>query len=45
MLVRVTAIIGEDLKADRSYRGELTIPGLTATPVPIVVRRRPDAAG
>lgn len=42
MIVRVMATIDETLEPAVSYRGELTIPELVGTKVPIVVRRRPN---
>jgi hypothetical protein len=41
ILVRVTAAIDRALKAAVSYRGELNIPELAGTRIPVVVRRRP----
>jgi len=43
LLVQVSTTIGEDLEPDVGYRGELTVPGLTGTSVPIVLRRRGKA--
>jgi hypothetical protein len=40
ILVRVTAIVDRALKAGLSYRGELNIPELVGTRIPVVVRRR-----
>lgn len=44
VLVRVTAAVDERLDAGASYRGEITIPGLSGDRVPIVVRRAARAA-
>lgn len=44
VLVRVTAAVDERLDAGASYRGEVTIPGLSGDRVPIVVRRSAAAA-
>jgi hypothetical protein len=44
MLVRVIATMGDDLEPGTGYRGELTVPGLSGSPIPIVVRRRAPAA-
>jgi hypothetical protein len=45
MLVRAAATIGEELEPGVSHRGEISVPGLTGTRVPLVVRRRDSAAG
>jgi hypothetical protein len=44
ILVRVATRIEADLEPDISYRGELTVPGIVGTKVPIVLRRRAGAA-
>jgi len=46
LLVRVTATIDETLEPDVRYQGEVTIPELSGTCIPIVLRRRavPDKA-
>jgi hypothetical protein len=43
LLVQVSTTIGDELERDVGYRGELTVPGLTGTSVPIVIRRRGKA--
>lgn len=43
LLVQVSTTIGNDLERDVGYRGELTVPGLTGTSVPVVIRRRGKA--
>lgn len=40
MLVRVTTAIDEALAPDVSYRGELSVPGVAAKGIPLVLRRR-----
>jgi hypothetical protein len=45
VLVRAAATIGEDLEPGLSHRGEISVPGLTGTRIPLVVRRRDSAAG
>jgi len=40
LLVRVMAVIDETLEPEVRYQGEVTIPGLTSTAIPIVLRRR-----
>jgi len=40
LLVRVMALIDDTLEPEVRYQGELTIPGLTSTAIPIVLRRR-----
>ncbi len=42
LLVRVMAAIDEALEPEVRYRGELTIPELTGTQIPIILRRRPS---
>ena len=44
VLVRAAATIGEELEPGVSHRGEISVPGLTGTRVPLVVRRRDSAA-
>jgi hypothetical protein len=44
-LVRVTAVIGTELEPEVGYRSEFTIPGVTGTRIPVVLRRRPDPSG
>jgi hypothetical protein len=39
MLVRVTAMIDGSYEPDVGYRGELTVPGIAGTRVPLVLRR------
>jgi hypothetical protein len=41
MLVRVTAQVQDELEPEVSYRGELAVPGVIGTTIPIVLRRRP----
>lgn len=41
ILVRVTAAIDEQLESGVTYRGEVTVPGLSGSRVPLVVRCRP----
>lgn len=41
ILVRVGARITDALEVGRTYRGALTVPGLTSAGIPFVVRRRP----
>jgi hypothetical protein len=41
MLVRVSAVIDPSLEPGARYRGELSIPELGGTRVPLIVRRRP----
>ena len=43
LLVRVMAAIDDTLEPEVRYQGELTIPGLTSTAIPIVLRRRTAA--
>ena len=43
VIVRVKTRIGEAMHAGASYRGELTVPDLGGSGIPIVVRRRRDA--
>jgi hypothetical protein len=40
MLVRVTTQVQEELEPDVTYRGELAVPGVIGTKIPIVLRRR-----
>lgn len=40
LLVRVTAVIDDTLEPGVRYLGQFTIPGLTGTRVPVVLRRR-----
>jgi hypothetical protein len=44
LLVRVTAVIDPSLEPDARYRGELSIPELGGTRIPVIIRRRPGAA-
>jgi hypothetical protein len=44
MLVRVSATIDHALEPDLGYRGELSVPGVAGTRVPLVLRRRPSSA-
>jgi len=44
VLVRVSAVIDPALEAGVGYRGELSIPELGATRVPLIVRRRSTAS-
>jgi hypothetical protein len=39
-LVRVTTVIDETLEPEARYLGQLTIPGLAGTKIPVVLRRR-----
>lgn len=41
MLVRVSATIDEALEPQVGYRGELSVPGIAGTRVPLVLRRTP----
>ena len=43
-VVQVAAAVDESLEPDVRYHAEITIPGLSETRIPIVVRRRPSAA-
>jgi hypothetical protein len=43
VLVRVNALINRSLARGVSYRGELSIPELGGTRIPVIVRRRADA--
>jgi hypothetical protein len=45
LLVRVMAAIDDTLEPEVRYQGELTIPELTSTAIPIVLRRRTVADG
>jgi hypothetical protein len=45
MLVRVSATIDESFEPDVSYRGELSVPGIAGTPIPLVLRGRPSNSG
>jgi hypothetical protein len=45
LVVQVAAAVGETLQPDVRYHAEISVPGLSATRIPIVVRRRPGAAG
>jgi hypothetical protein len=42
LLVRVSAMITDELEPGVRYQGELTIPALRGTRIPIVLRRRPS---
>ncbi len=44
VLVQVAAAVDETLEPEVRYRAEISIPGLSETRIPIVVRRRPDTA-
>ena len=44
MLVRVSATIDEALEPHVGYRGELSVPGIAGTRVPLVLRRTPGEA-
>jgi len=41
VLVQVAAAVDDTMDPDVSYRGEITIPGLSHARIPIVIRRRP----
>ena len=43
VIVRVKTRIGDAMHAGASYRGELTVPDLGGSGIPVVVRRRRDA--
>jgi len=43
-VVQVAAAVDETLEPDVRYRALISVPGLSETQIPIVVRRRPDAA-
>jgi hypothetical protein len=43
VLVRVVAAVDESLEPNVGYRGDLTVPGLSGTQIPVVLRRRPTA--
>jgi hypothetical protein len=45
ILVRVTTQVHEELDPDVTYRGELAVPGVIGTKIPIVLRRRAPANG
>jgi len=45
LVAQVAAAIGETLEPGVRYHAEIGVPGLSATRIPIVVRRRPSAAG
>ncbi len=40
LLVRIMAEIGDELEPDLAYRGDVSVPGLGDSTVPIVLRRR-----
>lgn len=40
LLVRVMTVIDDSLEPEVRYRGEFTIPELSGTPIPIILRRR-----
>lgn len=44
LLVRVVAAIDESMEPDLRYQGEFTVPELTGTRIPVVLRRRLSAA-
>lgn len=43
-LVQIIATISEDLAAGAAYQGEVSVPGLSNTRVPLVLRRRESAS-
>jgi len=43
-LVQVSAMIDERLEPGGTYRGEVSVPGLSDTPIPIVLRRQHTTA-
>jgi hypothetical protein len=43
LLVRVMSVMDESLEPEVRYRGEFTVPELSGTRIPIVLRRRPSA--
>jgi hypothetical protein len=43
VLVRVTTAVDDSLEPDVRYQGEFSVPELTGTRIPVVLRRRPDA--
>ena len=44
LVVQVTAVVDETLEPDVRYHAEISVPGLSGTRIPIVVRRRASAA-
>jgi hypothetical protein len=42
--VRISVLVSEDLVAGVSYRAEISIPGLSESRVPVVLRRRTAAS-
>jgi hypothetical protein len=44
LVVQVTAAVDETLEPDVRYHAEISVPGLSATRIPIVVRRRASSA-
>jgi hypothetical protein len=44
-VVQASATIGRSLEAGLDYRGEVRVPGLAGTSIPIVVRRLPATSG
>jgi hypothetical protein len=45
LLVQVAAPVDTSFEPGVRYRGEISIPGLSAVRIPIAVRRRPDEGG
>jgi hypothetical protein len=43
LVVQVAAAVDETLEPDVRYHAEISVPGLSETRIPIVVRRRPSA--
>jgi len=41
-LVQVGALVDERLETGMRYRGQVTVPGLSDTPIPVVLQRRPS---
>jgi hypothetical protein len=39
-LVQIAALVDEKLESGAKYRGEVTVPGLSDTPIPVVLQRR-----
>ncbi len=44
LVVQVAAAVDETFEPDVRYHAEISVPGLSATRIPIVVRRRPSTA-
>jgi len=42
-LVQLTALVDDALVPGLSYRGEVSVPGLSDAPIPVVLRRKPSA--